>query len=334
MIFNKPGTNGVDEVHELTGTYYPNNDFAAIRPHIIDETRTIIRYIGRDAYDRAEVHYFTEEFNPDWEDDRTEDVDHTNDKLVTMVQTAVSLMAVYRYNQANIVGHEDTGRKTKIDKDHEALPWEWMLDRDDAAMLRRAYLAIDNLIDFLEEEEIEEWFESENRTSVRSLFISTCKDFERVYPIDQSARFFYELTPIIRQAQENTLPYAMTQDIYNSLLDKYIRNVAMSAGEKRLLSLVQSYLPLRTIEIACSRLAVSVFPEGVVQRFISGGGTAGRHTSKPSADETRREYALTIGKQADTALDNIKRHIQQITADQLQYPVMPNNSPNNKYFTV
>ena len=113
MIFNKDNT-GVAEIHAITGSYYRNNEFSAIRPHIIDETRTIVRYIGRDVYERAEEYYYGD-FNADWEKDRTEGTDHTDDKLVSMVQTAIALMATFRYNQANIVSHEDTGRKIKLD---------------------------------------------------------------------------------------------------------------------------------------------------------------------------------------------------------------------------
>ena len=332
MIFNKEN-NGVAEIHALTGSYYRNNNFAAIRPHIIDETREIVRYIGRDMYERAEKHYYSKTFNPNWSDSDRNGKTYREHKLVTMLQTAIALMAIFRYNQSNIVGHEDTGRKLKFDNDHEKLPWEWMLDRDDAAMLRRAYLAIDNLIDFLELNKFPEWMKSENRTLVRSLFIATCKEFNRVYPIDESARFFYELAPFIREAQVNTLPDAMKQEVYNNLLHKYIRNTEMTDDEKHLLSLVQSYLPLRTIEIACSRLSVSVFPEGVVQRFLSG-GSAGRHAANIASDETLRRYAHSIGKQADTALDNIKRFIQKISADKLVYPIMPKNDRRNKYFIM
>ena len=329
MIFNKPDTDVVKELHNLVGvSYYQNNDFSAIRPHIIDETRTIIRYIGREVYDVAENHYF-DNYDPNWSDDRTEGADHTNDKLVSLVQTAIALMAVFRYNQANIMSHEDTGRKIKIDEKNEKMPWEWMFDRDDAALLRRAFIAIDTLIEFLENAEINEWMQSEKRNRCRSLFISTWAEFEQTYPIDESPRFFYELAPFIREAQEFSLLNAMTQEKYNDLLDKYMRNTGMNESEKHLLSLIRTYLVLRTIETACLRLAVNVFPEGVVQRFFEKNGT---RSSKVTPDETRREYARTIGRQADQALDNIKRYIQQITSDQLLYPIIPKNNSRNKFF--
>ncbi|MDR0873926.1 MAG: hypothetical protein LBN27_10760 [Prevotellaceae bacterium] len=334
MIFNK-NNNGVEEIHNIVGVaYYANNDFVSIRPHIIDETRTIIKHIGREVYDRAEEHYHSDDFNPNWETTEEEEAetDVIENKLVTLVQTAIALMASFRYNQANIMSHEDTGRKIKIDNDHEKLPWEWMYDRDDAAMLRRAFLAIDNLIDFCETEELTEWIDSEKRTACRSLFISSTAEFDRVYPIDESARFFYILAPFIREAQDRTLPGAMTLQVFTDLQQKYTTNAITDEKDKHLLFLVQHYLPLRTIEIACSRLAVSVFPEGVVQQFTAGIGTSGRHTTSVASDETRREYIRHIGKQADNALDDIKRYIQQITADKLNYPIMPKNSPNNRYF--
>ena len=329
MIFNKPNTDGVAEIHALVGvSYYRNNDFAAIRPHIIDETRTVIKHIGRDVYDRAEKHYF-DAYDPEFYSDRTEGADHTDDKLVNLIQTAIALMAIFRYGQANVLSHEDVGRKIKIDPDHEKLPWEWMYDRDDAAMLRRAYIAIDTLIEFLENAKIEEWLQSQRRMECRSLLLATWQEFERVYPIDESPRFFYELTPFIREAQERWLPDAMTLNIYSNLQNRYIANAISSEDDKRLLFLVQRYLPLRTIEIACGRLSVSVFPEGIVQRFMDRNG---QRNSRAASDEARREYARTIGKQADDALNDVKRFIQQITAGDLLYPIMPKNDRNNKFF--
>ena len=322
MIFNRPSVNGAVEIHNLIGvSYYANNDFIAIRPHIIDETRTIIKHIGREVYDRAENSYFG----------KLSPAEKIDDKLVALVQTAIALMAVFRYNQANIMGHEDTGRKIKIDNAHEKLPWEWMYDRDDAALLRRAYIAIDILIEFLENSKIEEWMQSKKRTACRSLFISTWNEFDKVYPIDESPRFFYELTPFIREAQERWLLDAMTPQAYTDLQNKYIKNTVSSENDKRLLFLVQRYLPLRTIEIACSRLAVSVFPEGIVQRFMDKNGM---RNSRVAPDDMRREYARNIGKEADDALNDIKLFIQQTTADQLQYPVMPKNNRKNKFFIL
>ena len=332
MIFNKKNIDGVSEVNALVGVaYYGNNEFAGIKPHIIDETRTIISHIGKETYKRAEE-YYLDEFEPELvPEDKEKTQDH---KLVVFVQTAIALMAIFRYNQSNIMSHEDTGRKLKMDVEHEKTPWEWMFDRDDAALLRRAYLAIDALIDFLEEEQIKEWLESENRVACRSLLVASCKEFERAYPIDQSARFYYTLIPFIREAQEKTLPLAMSLEVYNNLVSKYKSNSGMSDSEKHLLALVQSYLPLRTIEIACMRLSVSVFPEGVAQRFVSGGAGSGRHGSNAASDETRRRYALSIGTQADTALDDIKRYIQHISADKLLYPIMPENNPKNNFFIL
>ena len=70
----------------------------------------------------------------------------------------------------------------KIDKESESLPWQWMLDRDDAGIRDKAGKAVDRLIAFLDKnvESIVEWKESDQRKDMRSLFVSNATEFDNV----------------------------------------------------------------------------------------------------------------------------------------------------------
>lgn len=314
MIFDRTG-NGTAEINALLGAgYYANNDFAAIRPFVEDETETIVRFIGKELYSYAHDIYQS---------------DVTTDDLVEYVQRAIALMAVYRFNQANIMSHEDNGRKLKIDNEHEKIGWEWMYDRDDAAMLRRAYTAIDRLLNYCEEKALPEWINSEKRIAARSLLISSSDEFENVYPIEQSPRFYYTLLPFIREAQSRWIPYAVGTNIFNEFVQKYIDKNITTDNEKQMLELMRKFIALKSIEIATKRLTLSIFPEGVVQRFVANDG--GR-SSKPAETEVRREQERWMKKEADEALNEVKLFNQQLTAADTLYPVMPNNRPDKKYF--
>lgn len=325
MIFNK-ANNGVAEIHAASGTFYKNNEWTKIRSNVVIETDSVVRLISQAVYDRAEDYYKSTTGEPPV-DVYNPEGDAVDDKLVLLIQQAIAGLAVFRYNQENIVSHEDAGRRFKVDNENEKMPWEWMYDRDDAAMLRKAYLSIDVLLRFLEtnKEDITEWGSSDERTKCRSLLIATCKEFNEVYPIDESERFFYTLTPFIKEAQTRFLPDAMGT-AYDTLLTQY---AAGTVSDKVLLEKVQRYIPLRTIEIACSRLALSVFPEGVTQQFLS--ESQGRKASKAATNEAMRNYAYRIKQDADIALNEIKKHIQTISAGDLDYPIIPSNDVENKF---
>src|SRR5690606_1899346 len=84
--------------------------------------------------------------------------------LVKHVQLPIAIMAGFRYMQSNMVSHSDNGRKVKINSDAERMAWGWMIEADDRAQLRKAQVATDRLINYLEQSELTEWKESEART--------------------------------------------------------------------------------------------------------------------------------------------------------------------------
>ena len=51
----------------------------------------------------------------------------------------------------------------KIDADHEKMPWEWQLNRDDEIRLDDYYQGVDNLLEYLERKKIAEWITQKAR---------------------------------------------------------------------------------------------------------------------------------------------------------------------------
>ncbi|MDR2684605.1 MAG: hypothetical protein LBB53_04400 [Prevotellaceae bacterium] len=326
MIFNK-NFNGAQEIHSLTGMYYQNNDFARIETDIQIETRTVIDIVGYEVFKRAEDFYNSLNFVDG--EIPSDDNKKRNYNLVKAVQSAIALLAFYRYTQGNLVSHEDVGRKVKIDKTNETMPWEWMIDRDNSAMLRKAYAAVDFLLIFLEANGISEWMESIKRRNVRSVFISSAEEFHDVYPIDKSYRFYYELLPFIVENQQSYLPAAMGESFYSDFFSRYKSNT-LTGEDKTLLVLIRRWLALKTIFTACTRFAISVFPEGISQRFLASSG--GRHASKEPAEDTVRRFAINISNDAEDALNRLKLKIKGIKARDIDFPIIPDNKPENGFF--
>jgi hypothetical protein len=197
MLFNK-SNNGARELKELTSSYYANNKFEAIQTQLILEEEAMIKLVGQALYDRANGHYNSSNFRKE----SPEATDRLNDELVDKLRLPIAYRATLRYYQLNIVSHEDTGRKYKINNENEKLPWEWMIDRDDEAQVRTGNETADLLFDWIERNRIAEWMSSEQRKTARSLFVNSPAIFADSYPMaDTSWRFFYLTMPFNKECR-------------------------------------------------------------------------------------------------------------------------------------
>ena len=132
MLFDKV-QNGSEELNSLTGQWFASTPFYLIRTEIDFAAQELGSIVGSEVVDAAEEAYLAGA-DPDF---------------VDAVRLPVAFRAIARYAQLSGVSHEGTGRKVKMD-DNEKMPFEWMIDRDDRAMLDRYYRAIDSLFRFLE----------------------------------------------------------------------------------------------------------------------------------------------------------------------------------------
>lgn len=315
MIFNK-NRNGSAEMNRLSGWSYAANTFANIESDILLATQDLIRLIGRDVYDRAERYYMSDLY--------TENGTQTDDLLVCHVQQPIAMAAMLAYYQGNIVSHEDTGRKVKIDSENEKIAWEWMYDRDDDAMCRKHYQALDNLYRFLETERIPEWMSAPQRQEVDTLLVRSVEQFEQAYPIDHSYRFFYLLVPFIRDAQEIHIRPALGS-LYDEIVGAEDREVRFA----EVLYLVRRAVPLFAVMTAVRRLSVRVLPVGIVQQCYDSNQVT-RGQSVPSEILTR--FLNRLRDEAREAMDRLNLFVGKVTDRYKDYPIVPNNDPRNKYF--
>lgn len=331
ILFNKDqtGSTGADELSAITGSYYANNNFPKIEMKLILETEKIIQVIGPAVYKLAEDCYYGTGDSEQYQE------------LVRHIQLPVAISAVMRFNKGNIVSHEDSGRKLKLDKDNESVPWEWMLDRDDEAHERDAFAAVDRLINYLDASGLQEWKDSEAQKLTRGLFVNSTAVFERTYPIDNSGRFFYKVTPFISEVERNTIRKALGNIRYKDLL-KWHQELDHSSDSEEdvatggdldkslLLTLIRYCVPLLTMVIAVQRFSLLVLPEGVVQQYKSMNQTG--NASQAALEETRRRFIYSLQKQADEKLDELKAYIQSADVNAMNYDLLPNNPCGQKFF--
>lgn len=338
MLFNK-SNNGAEELQERTGSYYANNDFARIVTDIELAEDDLIKLVGQAVYDRALNHYEGDNYLSDSEDHKT------NNMLVKLIQTAVAYKATFEYYQSNLVSHEDTGRKVKIDNDNEKMAWEWMLDRDDQAQLSKINRSIDRLINWLETKKIEEWIDSENRKATKKLLVNSQDLFQQAYPIDHSPRFFYTVLSWNREVQENKIrkalgaSYAPLLAFWKSKLETSGSGSGSAAGGlpgqdealmESLLPLVQQVIPLFVMAVAVKRLSLQVLPDSVVQQYQS--DRAARSSSMPALTEIIDWHVKRLKDDAELLLDDIKQILQLSDPEANIYPLQPTNDERKRFF--
>ena len=115
-----------EQIRNLTGSYYANNDFEKIKNIVNAVEQEISTTLSMPSLDALE------------------------DAALLAAQQAVAFMATMRFYRLNDISHENAGRKVKIDKENEARPFEWQLARDDRAHLEEYYRALDRLINALD----------------------------------------------------------------------------------------------------------------------------------------------------------------------------------------
>lgn len=304
-----------ETLRQLTGSFYASNDFERIEQDIILETEDLAKIIGDDIIEKAEAIAANEA--------PTE----TDALFLKHVQLPIALMAVYRHFQSNIVSHDQSTRKIKVDNDNEKLPWEWMLDRDDAAHLSKAQRAIDRLILFLDKSNYSEWTNSPQKKATKRLFVNNTDVFGEYYPIDNSARFYYLAIPLLQEIQVVKLREVLASD-YSELLTGF-QSGGLNEYQKELLDLTRRAQVLGTIALAVRRLSTQVLPEGIVKALKSEGQTV--NATRPANVDEIAYFSKRLEIDAYDFMDKIKRKRFENSPEYLEYKMLPTNDPNDKF---
>lgn len=300
MILFDKNNNGAQELNVLTGYYYASNQFDNIKGEIDFAVREVASLVGVDVVKSASEAYQNGDSN----------------ELVPYVQRAVACLAICRYMAQTVVSHEDTGRKVKVDEG-DKLPFEWMLDRDDRALREKYYRSLDALFGYLEEQDVAEWKNSRQRKILEESIVKTLFDFEKVYPIEGSYYTFFMLLPLIVEAQD-------------TILKPKVGNGWTQLVQHRS-AVASRVVILNAVCIAATRWSIEVFPLSVARRF-----SPTYQGNKASASATMAEmerYINSLRVQANEALNILLSELSGENRFE-DYPLLPNNNKNKKYFTA
>lgn len=307
MLFDKV-QNGSEELNALTGQWFASTPFYLIRTEIDFAAQELGSIVGSEVVEAAEKAYLGG-IDPDF---------------VDAVRLPVAFRAIARYAQLSGVSHEGTGRKVKMD-DNEKMPFEWMIDRDDRAMLDRYYRALDALYRYLEKNEVASWMSSPIRALTGRCIVRNLNEFERFYPVDGSSYAFHLFVPLIVEAQENAVEPFVGEEVWKRI---YPEVAESDETAMRLRSRAALLSVLTALVTAARRWSLDILPLSVARRF------------SPSYQGNRESRAAET-KEIDWFIDKTNAQIAQVKDDLKKLAgtageacLLPENDPTNKFATV
>lgn len=302
VLFQTTGTAGNSELKELLGFIDADLKLKNLMPDIITATNDVIDLIGIEVYNKAIAAY------------NEGDTDEADKPFVYSVRYPIAVNAYRLYSPSNDLAHTNNGRKMRQD-DGEKLPFQWMLDSDNAALEKRYYRALDDLIKFLDRSKIEEelettlytiWTNSDAFKATQKLFIRTVAEFDEAFPI-QSRLLLIKLAPGISKCEQYEIRPRVSDEKFNALKSALKSNTPITdATDLELIRLIREASAAYSLAWAMPRLSVQLYPEGVLQHVTSDKAqTQGKVPSVKSETEAARQAFMDDANRTFTAIEKL-----------------------------
>jgi hypothetical protein len=236
--------------------------------------RFVQRYCGKTLVDKAITHYNSTEFV----DYRTTEIEQipVNTKLAILIQSAAVAWGFYKYSPiGNVLVNNSGITVTWSEKQRPAT--DSQLDRMGNAVQELAFEYIDELLELAYADA--DLKKAANVLYYQNLFLNSKNEFSAVYDIGDSARFFFELVPIIREVQNLWLKPVL-KDNFDHLISVHSgNNENVTDLDKQILDLIPTPLALMSMFEASTRLDRELFVNSLYNRVT---GTSERNMAQPS----------------------------------------------------
>lgn len=328
LLFQTTGTVGNSELKELLGFIDADLKLKNLMPDIITATNDVIDLIGLEVYNKA-----VEAYN----DGDTAEIDKP---LVYSVRYPIAVNAYRLYSPSNDVAHTNNGRKMRQDEG-EKLPFQWMLDSDNAALEKRYYRALDDLIKFLDRSKVEDeltttlysiWTNSDAFIATQKLFIRTVAEFDDCFPI-QSRLLLIKLAPGIHKCEQHEIRSRVSVEKFNTLKSALKSNTPITdATDLELIRLIREASAAYSLAWAMPRLSVQLYPEGVLQHVTSEKATT--KGAKPTLKSETEAARQAFDDDCRLALTAIEKLLEPPLAVDETAVIIPGQVFGDKYMST
>ena len=340
-----------EQIRNLTGSYYANNDFEKIRSTLMAVEDEIADIIGRKVMEslveesqnqEVTLSFTTEDgkvlkigdkeftiegdtlmlkdYSPYGIIGRVEDdtLKVSNGRAVYACQQAVAYMATMRFYRLNDISHENAGRKVKIDKENEARPFEWQLARDDRAHLEEYYRALDRLIRALEPDP--RFMETNTWKRKDALIVKDADSLAYLTGLDPSPWLYLRLMPYLDESQR------FVAKAYGDGFGQ------IGEATEDIQHAAQMAVSLGAIALMGRRTSLQTLPYGLMKIFESDGGG---NRKEAAALDRLDDYLKHLSREQRYWTEEMKQLRDEAAgAEQTTHLQMPDNDPHHKYMRV
>lgn len=306
LLFNKTSA-GSSELKLLLGFIDADLKIQGLIPDLNTATNDIIDLVGDEVYKKAVECY------------NSGTIADSNQDFVYAIRYPIAVNAYRLFSVSNDVAHTNNGRKMRNDENQKQA-FEWMLDRDDAALERRYYRAVDDLIKFLDRSKVEAespttlytiWTSSNAFKATHDLFIRTVADFDRYFTIN-SRLLLIKLAPAIFDCEEYEIKPRVGMAKLTALKQALKENTNITdANDLALIRLIQKASVSYALAWSMTRLSIRLYPEGVMKMFKEKNQTINNNETQEARIAFQADFDRVI-------IDIEKALTPPITIDQTQ----------------
>lgn len=325
MLFNKEINGepiGDQEIHRILGFNFASLEFSKLETFIMMDKRRIKSLIGA-IYDVAQTRYNDNGYAPELNSD------NPLDQLVHHIQACHGFKAYLEFAKNNDLSHGSNGRRIMIGTD-EKPAFEWMIEADNRALLRKAYDAMDALLFFLEENAgttgFTSWKDSEERKRLRGLMVSNVQQFESVFSIDSSLRFFMLIRPFMAEIERNTIRTILGESRFDTLITKLKNATTLEANGIKIVELATPVIVYYTLEQAMIKLANDELPETILKSYMTDSA------NRKEALRLKKDQMVVFRNEAQRLQLDLEAFVRQLDAVENDFSVLPLNDEANKFF--
>jgi hypothetical protein len=328
LLFQTTGTAGNTELKELMGFIDADLKLKNLIPDIITATNDVIDLIGIEVYNKAVAAYANGTIT-------TED-----EMFIYAVRYPIAVQAYRLYSPSNDLAHTNNGRKMRQD-DGEKQAFEWMLDRDNTALEKRYYRALDDLIKFLDRSKVEFeltttlytiWTNSEAYKKTQKLFIRTVAEFDEFFTI-QSRLLLIKLAPAISECEQYEIRPRVGIEKMNALKLALKGNTEITdATDIELIRLIRQASVSYSLAWSMTRLSVQLYPEGVLQHVTSDRATT--RGAKPALKNETQEARQAFEADYKRTILAIEKLLEPAPLIDTTGTVIPDQTFGDNYFSA
>jgi hypothetical protein len=323
LLFVTIGTIGSSELKDLLGFIDADIKIQNIVPDLITATNDIIDLIGKPVYEKVVELYNEGSFDED--DSRT----------IYSVRYPIAVNAYRLFTPSNDLAHTNNGRKMRQD-DGEKQAFEWMLDRDNAALEKRYYRALDDLIKFLDNCDNEElqalWKASYAYKKTHDLFIRTVAEFDSFFPIN-SRLLLIKLAPGISDCEQYEIRSRVGAEKLNVLKHALKQNTPLTeAKDLELIRLIRKASVAYSMAWSMMRFSVQLYPEGVLQHVTSDRATT--RGAKPTLKSETEAARQAFMNDFDRVIKELEKLLEPEPTVSQSTKILPDLMSGENYFSA